>query len=534
MKFGKKVISLQAAMSLLVATVVILALAVTGFLISREVVQETDKHLTDKALDIARMVAHSPLVIDALEGKEDDRQIQSFTSEIGRMTQVKFIVVMDMNHIRKSHPDQTKVGKRFVGGDEDKAMAGKEYISVADGTLGKSLRAFEPIRNAAGKQVGVVAVGILMDRVEAAKAQSARNIYIGVIVGVLVGAAGALVLARKVKKILFGLEPFQIAGLLQERNAMLESVREGILAVDHEEKIVVANAEAVRIFQRRGLVGPLVGKNIEEVMPESRLRHVLESGRAEVDQEYGLNGLTLVVNRVPVTVENQVVGAIATFRDKTELKQLAEQLTGVKSYAEALRVQAHEFLNKLHVILGLVHIGEYDKLSSFIQHITDHYQMEVGAVSRLVKEPVLAGFLLSKYSYAREHGVTLHLSGDCPLPLPRDPELVGEMITILGNLIDNGIEAVEGGEKKEISVFLKYDGTVFSCSVQDSGGGIPDEIRGDIFKQGFSTKGKNRGYGLYLVESSVEKLGGTLVVTSDGDGTTFTINLPYKAKDESS
>lgn len=532
MIFGKKVMSLKAAISLLVIVVVLLALHVTGYLIRREVVDETDRHLREKALDIARMVARSPLVIDALEGKEDAEEIQAFTSEIGQLTQVEFIVVMDMNRIRRSHPDVTKIGKHFVGGDEDQAIAGKEYTSVAEGTLGRSLRAFTPIINTNGKQVGVVSVGILMDRVEAAKDESAQNIYIGVAVGLLVGIVGALLLARKVKKILFGLEPVQIARLLQERTAMLESVREGILAVNRHKEIVVANAEAAHIFQRVGQDGTLVGKCIDEVMPGSRLQQVLASGKAELDQEYHLHGLSLVVNRVPVTVENQVVGVIATFRDKTELKQLAEQLTGVKSYAEALRVQTHEFLNKLHVILGLVHIGEYDKVSSFIQHLTDHYQLEVGMVTRLVKEPVLAGFLLSKFSYARERGVLLHLAGDRPLPLAREPQVVGEMITILGNLIDNAIEAVEDCEQKEISLFLQYEERGVSCTVQDSGRGIPASIRADIFKQGFSTKGENRGIGLSLVEQSVKRLGGWLDLSSHEQGTRFTVYLPYRAKDE--
>lgn len=532
MRLKKKYIRLHSSIALFVSMVVILALSVTGLLIAEEIADQTEKNLSDKAMNIARMVGHSPLVIEALEGKRDEAEIQSFAEEIRHVTNVRFIVVMDMNGIRKSHPDPKKIGKRFVGRDEVRAMNGEEYTSVAKGTLGRSLRAFEPIRNADGKQIGVVAVGIMLDNVHETVAKSTRIVYFGIGLGILVGILGALVLARKIKAILFGLEPFQIANLFQERNAMLESVREGILAVNREGLIVVANTEAVRMFRQAGIYDDPIGKKVEDYLPNFPLLRIMDSGTPEYDQEQDLNGMTIMVNRVPVTVGNQVVGAIATFRDKTEIKQLAEQLTGVKLYAEALRVKTHEFMNKLHVILGMAQIGEYEKLSSYIHQITNHYQMEIGSVSRLVKDPVLAGFLLSKLSYAREQGVKLAISGERSLPSPKNPDILNHLITIFGNLIDNGIEAVESNEKKEIDVFLGYDGTVLSLSVKDSGSGIPDEIKEKIFEKGFSTKGKHRGYGLFLVRKSVQELGGELTLTSNAQSTMFTVKLPYEDKDE--
>ncbi|MBN2910051.1 two-component system sensor histidine kinase DcuS [Polycladomyces sp. WAk] len=517
-------------MAIFVCSVVIAALTVTGLLIAKEIARQTEKNLAGKAMNIAQMVARSELVIEALEGKRDEAGIQSFADGIRRATNVRFIVVMDMHHIRKSHPDPTKIGKRFAGGDENEAMRGKTYTSIAEGTLGRSLRAFAPVRNSRGKQIGVVSVGILLNQVEEAVTQSTRIVYIGIGFGVLVGILGALVLARKIKNVLFGLEPHQIANLYQERNAMLESVREGIVAVNRDGRIVVANSEAMRMFHRAGIDEDPIGKQIEDFLPTSRLMHVLESGTPEYDQEHALNGMTLVVNRVPVKVGQEVVGAIATFRDKTELKQLAEQLTGVKLYAEALRVKTHEFMNQLHVVLGMVQIGEYEKLSSYIQQITHHYQMEIGSVSRLVKDPVLAGFLLSKFSSARERGVNLHIQGEGVWPSLR-PELTEELITIFGNLIDNGIDAVEESQTKEIHVSLSFDGNVLSLTVRDSGQGIPEELHEKVFEKGFSTKGKDRGYGLFLVRQSIARLGGRLSMTSNNEGTIVTVHLPYEEKE---
>ncbi|BCU80532.1 hypothetical protein JIR001_03150 [Polycladomyces abyssicola] len=292
----------------------------------------------------------------------------------------------------------------------------------------------------------------------------------------------------------------------------------------------MANSEAIRIFQRAGIDEKPIGKSIEDYLPTSRLMHVLESGNPEYDQEHSLNGMTMVVNRIPVKVGQEVVGAIATFRDKTELKHLAEQLTGVKLYAEALRVKTHEFMNQLHVVLGMVQIGEFEKLSSYIQQITNHYQMEIGSVARLVKDPVLAGFLLSKLSYARERGVNLHIQGGPVWPSLR-PELTEELITIFGNLIDNAIDAVEESQKKEIAVSLSFDSGVLSLTVRDSGQGIPKELHEKVFEKGFSTKGRDRGYGLYLVRQSIDRLGGRLSMTSDPEGTIVTVHLPYEDKE---
>lgn len=534
MKWGMRPLRLQTAIALMVCIVVILALVVTGILIGKEVSHRKEEDLANQVQATSRIVAQSPSVIEAMTGMRDESEIQTVAEDVRKATGVQYIVVMDMDGIRKSHPDEEKIGKRFVGKDEAGALQGKEYLSVAEGTLGPSMRAFVPIHDRDGKQVGAVAVGILMNHIREAVVQSTFIIYIGIGIGILTGLFGALLFARRIKRVLFGLEPFEIAGLLEERTAMLESVREGILAINRDGNIIMANAEASRIFRRAGIVEEPIGKAVEEILPRSRLRQVLESEHGEFDQELQLNGLVLVANRIPVTVDGHVVGAVATFRDKTELKQMAEQLTGVKLYADALRAKTHEFMNQLHVILGMVHMGKQDELASYIRRITNNQQMEIGTVSRLVQDPILAGFLLSKWSIARERGVRLEISGSHSLPRLEDPELVHELVTILGNLIENGFEAVESeaNEAKELRVFLGYDGEKLTLSVEDNGSGIPEDQREAIFDKGFSTKGDDRGYGLHLVRESVERLGGSLNLTSGDGGTRFSVELPYREMGE--
>ncbi|HEY8909811.1 MAG TPA: DcuS/MalK family sensor histidine kinase, partial [Desulfosporosinus sp.] len=529
MRKSKPFFSLQTIMTLLVCGVVALSLAVTDILISQKVADTTQQNLADRATTIARMVAHSPLVIEALNGQRAQTDIQPFANDIRQTTAVEFVVVMDMKGIRKSHPDLNKVGQPFVGGDEGAALKGHEYVSSAAGTLGMSLRAFTPIVTPDGKQVGAVAVGILLNNVNQAVAQSRLIIYISVGIGLLVGIIGALLLARKIKNIMFGLEPREIAKMLEERSAMLQSVREGILAIDTESRITLANASALRLFNQAGISGDPVGKKVADCIPNTLMNNVLETGSSELDQELDMFGITIVTNIIPLRVNGINVGAIATFRDKTEIKQMAEELTGVLLYAEALRAQAHEFMNKLQVILGMVHMKYYDQLSPYVSRIAHQHQSEVGFIGQHIKDPVLAGFILGKMSYAREAGAELVLSEECFLPAPADSEVIHEIVTVFGNLINNALEAIVDCPLKRIDVNFSYEDDVILLEVSDTGSGINHELQRQIFTKGYSTKGANRGLGLHLVKRSLERLDGSIEIVSEvGQGTQFKVSIPYK------
>lgn len=321
--------------------------------------------------------------------------------------------------------------------------------------------------------------------------------------------------------------------MLEERSTMLQSVREGILAIDKDSCITLVNAEALRLFNQAGISGDPVGKKVTDCIPYTRMEIVLNTGCAEFDQELNLFGITLVTNVIPLCVNGKNVGAISTFRDKTELKQMAEELTGVRLYAEALRAQAHEFMNKLHVILGMVHMEYYDQLSMYISRIAHQHQSDVGFIARHIKDPVLAGFILGKMSYAREVGAKLVLFEESFLPEPADPEMIHELVTVFGNLVDNALEAVVDSPLKRIDVNFSYEDGVIILEVSDTGPGINHELKRQIFSKGYSTKGPNRGLGLYLVKRSLEKLNGSIEIDSEeGQGTQFKVSLPYKSKDE--
>ena len=359
-------------------------------------------------------------------------------------------------------------------------------------------------------------------------------LFAGGVIGLVIGYAGALFLTRKIKSILFGFEPVEIAKMWQERNAMLEAVHEGIIAVNSERRIVVANHAAIEMFRQASIYQSPLGEYIEDYFPGSHMRNVMQTGLPEYDQEVNLNGNNFYVNNFPVLVSGQVVGAISTFRDKTELKQLAEQLTGIKIYTDALRSQTHEFMNKLHVILGMIHIGQMDNLIEYIHKITNQYQLEVGSLSQQIKDPVLAGFLLSKISIANDNDIKLGIIavGSVPIPPINNPELLDDVITVIGNLIDNAFDAVKNSKVKVIEVALRHSMDSLTISVKDNGDGISYRIQGMIFEKSFSTKGKNRGYGLYLIKKRMERIGGSLTFKSTEEGTTFIAVFPYEGGED--
>jgi len=529
MKKGK--FSLQAIIIIFVCIVVALSLGITDLIISKGITSSVEGTQKEKALDVARMMAVTPQVKEVLEGKASQTEIQAFANQIKEQTNVNFVVVMDMNGNRLSHPEPSKVGKHFSGGDEGPVLKGKEYVSISKGTLGHSMRAFTPIKNARGEQIGAVAVGISLKSVTEAVHKGRMGIFMGTLIGTLIGVIGAVALARYFKKILLGLEPFAIAKLLEERSSMLQSVREGIIAIDQEGKITLVNKAASKLFQKAGLDENAIGKNIEGYLPDTRLTRIIKSGEMDLDQEQNLHGVTILVNRVPVVVENQVVGAIATFRDKTEVQKMAEQLTGVRNYADALRAQAHEFMNKLHVILGLVRTEQYDTLSNYISETVNHRETEVGFVTKQVQDPVLAGFLIGKLSFARESGVCLSFHCENKLPKPLNPEITHELITIIGNIFDNAIEAIVDSVNKKVHLQLDYAEDILTIEVKDTGMGMTNSLQNKILDKGFSTKGNNRGFGLFLMAQAIERLEGDLIISSKpGKGTTFAVYIPYKAE----
>ena len=515
---------------MLVWVVVAISLFTTYFLIVSKVNDIVEELMGKNAARIADVVAKSPAVIASLSGTQQSVATENWAALLGEVTQADFIVydVQDNVRYRSSPPPATPEDANPY---EDRQVEPQDYVYLQQVSRGYFLRATRPIYSADSRQIGSVAVGISAESALSALGASRFIMVFSNYFGLVLGMIGALFLARNIKETLFGLEPFAIARLLEERNAMLQSVREGIVAIDATGRITLVNDEALRLLDMEGKRDKLLERPIESVIPRTRLLEILSTKQAEYNQEELLNGVAVVMNRVPVNVEDRTVAAIATFRDRSEVKQMAEELTGVRTYVEALRAQTHEFMNKLHVILGLVRLKAMDELVAYVTRISTEQDAATDFVTQRIKDPVLAGFWLGKLSRARELGVQLGLNADSFVPHLDNIDFTNDLVTLIGNLVDNAMEALLENSRRYVEVLILYDAGLLKIEVQDTGPGIPPELSQTIFEKGFSTKGENRGVGLFLARQQTENLGGTLSVESEpGVFTQFFVQIPWDSE----
>lgn len=522
-----KNLRLQTKLMLLVCLVVLISLMVTAYLIGSKAVADSKRYQENKVMDIAVTLSHSKLIQDSLTGEISPDVLQEYTQQVQYATDVQYIVVLNQEHIRLSHPNVERIGEVFVGGDENPAFEGASYTSLAKGTLGEALRAFVPIY-AEEKLVGVVVVGILVADLQAVVLDSLNTSYIGIGFGLFIGSIAAFFLARQVKRTLYGLEPNEIAQLLYERDAVLQSVQEGIIAIDDEGIINVTNEAARQLFHQAGIIGEPIGQPIDYYLPTLQLKTILETGEISLNQAEKLNGIDVVINRVPIQGEHKTIGALATIRDKTEFMSLIEQLSGAKTFAETLRMQTHEFMNKLHVIGAMVHTKSYKELKEYTTYLSDIYHKEVGTVSRFIKDPIIAGFLINKLSKSHEQGVSVEFDGGTPLPKLKKMEEMDKIMTIIGNLFENAVEAVRHQEDASIEMNIDYQESYLLFTIRDNGPGFQKNVFQEASTIGLSTKGAHRGYGLYIVQKALDELHGQMEVVTKETGTIFFVKIPYE------
>ena len=514
---------LQAKVLLIQVGIVLLVVGAVSAAFVAILARVVEREYGERVLNVAHTVALLPALPQAFDSPDPSATLQPLMESVRQADNLSFVVVSNRDRIRYSHPVPEEVGQP-LSTDDQPALEGQSYVTVEQGTLGRSIRAKVPIFAADGRVIGVVSVGILEAQVQDLL-WSYRPQMAAVGVGALLsGIVVSWLLARHIKRQIFGLEPPEIARLLEQREAMLHGIREGVVAVDRQGTITLVNDAARRLLD---LPDGVVGRPVEEVMPESSLRGVVDSGQPQEDQvTLGRNGRAIVINRMPMWRHGQLVGAIATFRDQTEVQRLARELSGARSHLDALRAQAHEFANRLHTISGLLELGWPDRAVSLINATTQAQQALVDDLPRRIGDPEVAALLLGKTSVAVERGVSLEVSPDSHL----DPaDVYGpDLVTIVGNLIDNAFEATQGQAERRVEVDIQEADGGIGLRVRDTGPGIPADDLDRIFEQGFSTKsgdGRARGVGLALVRRAVARWGGRIDVHNE-PGAVFDIWLP--------
>ncbi|MGE5627989.1 MAG: ATP-binding protein [Solirubrobacterales bacterium] len=526
----KKPIKLQTKLTILIVAVVFISISVIIFFVASWITGNIESKAKTNIMNVAEMVSHSKEVVNELKIKDPDKKIGPYIAEqLKNLDQIEYIIVADNDGIRYSHPNPAMIGQRFVGGDEFGVIqGGKTYISEATGTLGKSLRAFTPIYDTeTGKELGFVSVGTLTQSIEDAKHMAILYIILISFAGLAVGITGAFILSKNIKNSLLGLEPDEITRLYNEKMGILDAIYEGLIAVDDKGRITLINDSAVNILHYNKNIdkNELIGKNIEDVLPTTRLNTVMETGICEYEKQQRINGTVIMTNRIPIKNQGKIVGAIATFRDKTELTKLAEELTGVKKMAWSLRAQNHEFMNKLHTISGLIQLNEYDEALQFISETAKSRNQVDVILTKKIKDPALSAILLSKYVKAEENRVKFTIDDECSLDyLP--PQIAStDIVSLTGNLIENSLDAVSSDGTGEIYIKIVQHKDWLEIKIKDNGPGIKEENRDKIYEQGFTTKEGQRGQGMYIVKKIVEDAGGTIDFKSE-HGVLWDINIP--------
>jgi two-component system CitB family sensor kinase len=521
---------LQTKLALLIVTLLLSIILVFSFYFQSLISKSLTSQLGDRVLSIAETVASFPEVKQAFSAKDPAKIIQPIAEKIRKQTGAEFVVVGNTEKVRYSHPVPDRIGENMVGKDNDEALKGKKIISQEKGSLGPSLRGIVPINDQNGKVIGIVAVGFSLQDIENITT-GYRNKIIFISLGViLVGIIGALLIARGVKRAILGLEPKEITHLYQENKAVLESIKEGIVAVDLGGIITMVNQQAINMLQWTNEKGVL-GENIIDLSPYSPIMEVIKKGEAVFDEEFWLNDEFFIANYMPIKSEKgMIIGWVSSFRSKSELYRLTQELSQVKQYSEALRAQTHEFSNKLYMISGLLQLESYQEAIDFIACEFDIHHHLMNFIKQEIPDVMIGGLLIGKFNQASELKIDFDIDRessfkDIPEMIKRD-----SLTTIIGNLIDNAMEAVlkPGAKERQVKIFFSDYGKDFMIEVEDLGIGILPELQDRIFEMGFSTKKEeNHGVGLYLVQRIIKDLNGYISYSPNPEGgSIFTVIIP--------
>ncbi|MFC7260164.1 ATP-binding protein [Streptomyces lutosisoli] len=484
---------------------------------------QLDDQAMRRALAIAQTTAVQPQIAEDLRTTRPsaDGPVQAEAERIRKASGAEYVVVMDMKGIRWSHRDPTEIGKP-VSTDPREALGGKDVMEIDTGTLGRSARGKVPLRGVDGDIIGAVSVGIKYDSVRARLIDAIPGLF-GYAGGAMaVGALAAYLISRRVQRQTRDLAFSDISALLAEREAMLHGIREGVVALDRGGRVRLLNDEAQRLL---GVDAEAIGQPLDDALGPGRTTDVL-AGRVTGTDLLTVRGQrVLVANRMPTDDG----GAVATLRDRTELEQLGRELDSTRGLIDALRAQDHEHANRMHTLLGLLELEMYDDAVEFVGEVVGDHRVTAEQVTEKIHDPLLAALLVGKATVAAERGVALWISDGTMLPDRLiDPR---GLVTVVGNLVDNALDAVAGTPHARVEVELRAEERTAVLRVRDTGPGIPEERRELIFTDGWTTKkppahGK-RGIGLSLVRRLAERQGGSAEVTeADGGGAEFTVVLP--------
>lgn len=511
----------------LISIIILITVLSVSIIFSSMIEEITKNSLGNQAMTVAKMTAQKEEIIEAFDDPDPSAAIQPIAEEIRQSTGAGYVVIGNTKNIRYSHHKTENIGK-IMGTSNRKVLEdGASVIYEGSGISGEAIKAKTPIYKN-GAIIGVSSVGFLTDELQVRMKEYRSRLYAFAIAISIIGIIGAVFLARRVKRLIFNLEPEEISFLFKEKEATIESIRDATVAVNKDYAVTSINKRARELLEENKVKG---GKVADRRLI-SLIESVILSKQSLVNQKFLFGHDLYMVDAAPIIQKKQTSGAVLTIRPTSEIEQLSNEVLEIKGISDSIRAQNHEYLNRLNTIYGLIALEQYEEAKELISDEVKERQDIVVFLTSSVKDPYIAACLLGKINRSKELKVSLEIDEESNLFDIPDSFNSKLFVTVLGNLIDNAMEAAidAKGVQGHVKVSFTDFGSDIIFDIEDNGNGVPKEWHERIYTEGFTTKtGENHGLGLAIVKNTIDLMQGEIYLsTSYSGGAQFTIVIPKK------